>query len=379
MSLHSRTSRVTDAVMGRRPAMFRGLPAFVGTIAAVLVSIIAFMFFDLSLAAIDRRESATHAASSYERGLILLRSRDADAAVDQFRIAVGLDRTNVDYSLALSAAMLEAGHASNAESTLKVLLTRTENEGAVNLTMAHVMVREGRVPEAKAYFHRAIFGRWGADSSARRTQARFELIQLLSEHGAPGELLAELLPFEDVSPDSIALRRRLGRLFLLAQSPARAANMFRSVLRRDPSDGEAYAGMGDAALAQGNFRTAKADFGEAAARQPDDPRMPDRLALVDTILALDPGVNDLTPDERFERSRRLLARTLDAAARCGDPPSGAASARELVDRVPSPPTRRATGEAMVAAAVELWNARSPRCDAAISDEALRAVLARLGA
>jgi tetratricopeptide (TPR) repeat protein len=191
--------------------------------------------------------------------------------------------------------------------------------------------------------------------------------------------LAELLPFEDVPPDSIALRRRLGRLFLLARSPARAATMFRSVRRRDPSDGEAYAGMGDAALAQGNFRTAKADFGEAAARRPDDPRLPDRLALVDTILALDPGVNGLAPDEQFERSRRLLARTLDAAARCGDPPSSAASARELVGRVPSAPTRRATGEAMVAAAVELWNARSPRCDAAISDEALRAVLAHLGA
>lgn len=369
---------MTDGVVERRPAMFRGLPVFVGTIAAVVVSIIAFLFFDLSLAAIDRRESATHAASSYERGSALLRSHDADAALDQFRIAVGLDRTNVDYSLALAAAMLQAGHASDAESTLKVLLTRTENEGAVNLTMAHVMVREGRVPEAKAYFHRAIFGRWGADSAARRTQARFELIQLLSERGAPSELLAELLPFEDVSPDSIALRRKLGRLFLLGGSPARAANMFRSVLRSDPGDGDAYAGMGEAALALGNFRTAKADFSEAAARRPDDTRISDRMALVDTILALDPGVNDLTPDERFERGRRLLARTLDALASCGEP-SSAASARDLLDRVPVPTARRAAGDAMVAAAIERWNSRSRRCDAAISDEALRAVLAHLGA
>ena len=44
------------------------------------------------------------------------------------------------------------------------LLERAENDGAVNLTMAHVMVREKSDQEAKAYFHRAIFGRWGADS-----------------------------------------------------------------------------------------------------------------------------------------------------------------------------------------------------------------------
>ena len=95
---------------------------------------------------------------------------------------------------------------------MKALLDRAENDGAVNLTMAHVMMREGRVADAKAYFHRAIFGRWGADSIVRRTQARFELIDLLSRRGAPGELLAELLPLDATSPDSIALRRRLGHL-----------------------------------------------------------------------------------------------------------------------------------------------------------------------
>jgi Tfp pilus assembly protein PilF len=367
-----------DGAIARGPATSGGLPVFAGTIAAVFLSIIAFLFFDLSLAAIDRRESAAHAATAYEHGLALLRDRDANAALDEFRVAVGLDRTNVGYTLALSEAMLEAGHASDAESTLKVLLTRTENEGAVNLTMAHVMVREGRVNDAKAYFHRAIFGRWGADSLSRRSQARFELIQLLTKHGPPAELLAELLPLEDVPPDSVALRRRLGRLFLVAGSPARAATMFRSVLRRDPGDGEAYAGMGETALALGNFRTAKADFAEAAARRPDDTHLRDRMALVDTILALDPTANDLTTDERYVRSRVLLTRTVDALASCADPATAEqASARELLAHESPRATRRAGSDAMVAAAIALWNARAPACDAATSDEALRAVLGHL--
>ena len=370
---------MTDGGIAPGPAALGNLPVFAGTIAAVLLSIIGFLFFDVSLAAIDRRESAAHAASAYEHGLALLRAGDAGAALEEFRGAVELDRTNVGYSLALSEAMLEAGHASDAESTLKVLLTRTENEGAVNLTMAHVMVREGRVNDAKAYFHRAIFGRWGADSVSRRTGARFELIQLLTEHGAPAELLAELLPFEDVSPDSVALRRRLGRLFLLAGSPARAANMFRSVLRLDAGDGDAYAGLGEAALALGNFRTAKADFVEAVARRPDDIHLRDRVALVDTILALDPTANDLSRDERGARSRVLLTRTLDALARCGEPATAeTASARQLLGAEATPVAGRGTGDAMVAAAIALWSARSSRCDAAMSDEALRAVLGRLG-
>lgn len=369
---------MTDGAIARGPATPGGLPVFAGTIAAVFLSIVAFLFFDLSLAAIDRRESAAHAATAYEHGLALLRDGDANAALDEFRVAVGIDRTNVGYTLALSEAMLEAGHASDAESTLKVLLTRTENEGAVNLTMAHVMVREARVNDAKAYFHRAIFGRWGADSVSRRSQARFELIQLLAKRGPPAELLAELLPLEDVPPDSLALRRRLGHLFLLAGSPARAATMFRSVLRREPGDAEAYAGMGEAAIALGNFRTAKADFAEAAARRPDDTHLRDRMALVDTILALDPTATDLTTDERYARSKSLLMRTLDGLARCGDSATAdQTSARELLSREAPRAARRERGDAMVAATVALWNARSPRCDAATPDEALRALLGRL--
>lgn len=226
-------------------------PVFVGTIALVLLSTFGFLFFDLSLAAIDRRESAAHAANGYADGMALLRAHSPVAALEHFRTATSIDRSNVRYELALSEALLDAGRLADAESTLKTLLTRTENEGAVNLTMAHVMAREGRANEAKAYFHRAIFGHWRADSIARRTEARFELIDLVARRGTPGELLAELLPFEDISPDSTAERLRLGKLFLLAGSPARAAAMYRPILRRDPENADALAGMAlaDSALA----------------------------------------------------------------------------------------------------------------------------------
>src|ERR1041385_5771683 len=233
----SHMNRTSDAALrSAAPLRVANASIFIGTIAAIVVLILLFLSFDLFLAGIDRRESSAHAASEYADGLALLRGGHASDAAQHFEIAVGIDRANLDYSLALAEAMLRDGRIAEAEATLRSLLERAENDGAVNVTMAHVMLREGHVADAKAFLHRAIFGRWGADSVQRRYQARFELIDLLASRGSARELLAELLPFEDVSPDSVALRRRLGNLFLAAGSPARAASMFREVLKRDPSD-----------------------------------------------------------------------------------------------------------------------------------------------
>jgi predicted Zn-dependent protease len=258
--------------------------AFVATFAVILIATALLLSLDLLLARIDRRESDAHAANEYSDGLALLASGRPGEAADMFEAAAAIDRGNVSYGLALGEALLEEGRISDAEATLKPLLDRAENDGAVNLTMAHVMLRENKIQEVKAYLHRAIFGRWGADSLARRTQARFELIDLLARSGSPRELLAELLPLEETSPDSTALRRRLGHLFILAGSPARAAAIFREMVRRDASDADAYAGLGEAALALGNLRTARADLAEASRLRPDDANIAHKLATADTVL-----------------------------------------------------------------------------------------------
>jgi tetratricopeptide (TPR) repeat protein len=360
------------------PARAADTSAFIATILGIVAMIGLLLFFDLFLAGIDRRESDAHAADEYTEGLRLLNRGQPAAALERFGTAAAVDRSNVSYALALGDAMLRAGRTTEADATLRTLLNRAENDGAVNLTMAHAMIREGKQQDAKAYFHRGIFGRWGADSSSRRRQARFELIDLLVEHGDARELLAELLPFEEVSADSIVLRRHLGDLFLRAGSPARAANMFREVLRRDPNDAEAYAGMGDAALGLGNFRTAKADFAAAARLRPDDVRMNARAALADTILAMDPTVRGLSTHERFTRSSGLLSRTLRAVAACSGSSSALAnSARALLARTVAIAADEASSEAMVGAAVDLWASRPPACNAINRDEALRLVQLRL--
>lgn len=369
----------------RATAQFRVANAsvFMGTIAGIVVLIGLLLTFDVFLAHLDHRASAARADTEYQSGLAALRAGRPSDAADHFGTAVSIDRSNVNYALALGEAMLQEGRTTDAEATLRALLARAENDGAVNLTMAHVMLREARTEDAKAYLHRAIFGRWGADSVERRNQARFELIDLLAARGAPRELLAELLPFEDVSPDSVALRRRLGKLFILAGSPVRAAAMFRDVLKRDPTDAEAYAGLGETAIAAGNLRTARADLTEAARLRPDDAETLHRLQLVDTVLALDPTALGIDASERLSRSRALLARTVSVVSSCAGAPAAALdTARALL----SPPIRRAVqrrensdadADRLMQAVADVWATRTPACDAAAHDDVLRLLVARI--
>jgi tetratricopeptide (TPR) repeat protein len=340
-------------------------PVFLGTFALILAAIGGFLVLDFFLAGIDSGESKTHAANLYADGVTDLSRGNADKAIEHFGAALSIDRSNVNYALGLAEARFADGQIVEAEATMTPLLERAGNDGAVNLTMAHITLKQGKVGEAKAYYHRAIFGRWGADSIARRSQARFELIDLFAQMRARAELLAELLPFETVSPDSIALRRRLGLLFIEAGSPNRGITMLREVLRQNPNDAGAYAGMGEAALALGNFRTARRDFSEAARLEPKHPEFAARLAFADTVASLDPTVPGIGARERATRARALLARTLQRAAKCPDwtPPQSADSLLEADD--------------MVVSAIHLWETLSPQCPLLTNDEALRLVHVRL--
>jgi tetratricopeptide (TPR) repeat protein len=351
---------------------------FLGTFALMAIAIAALLALDLFLTRIDRRESAAHAANLYADGIALLARHQPEAAEEKFAEAVAIERANTSYALALGEARLEQGQTAEAEATLRALLERAENDGAVNLVMAHTLQRSGRLEEAKAYYHRAIFGRWGADSVQRRRQVRFELIDLLAARGSGPELLAELLPFEDTPPDSVALQQRLAKLFIIAGSPARAVNSFREVLRRDPKNADAYAGIGDAEMALGNFRTARADFAAALRLRPGDTSFVARVTSADSVLALDPTARGIGPAMRLSRSRALLERTLAAVIGCGQFATPLNDvARGLLGARTDDARRDVMTDSLTEVAMSLWAARPPSCGTA--DRALELLHARLAA
>jgi tetratricopeptide (TPR) repeat protein len=357
---------------------------FVVTFTAILVAIAVLLGIDTWLARVDRAESTAHAANLYADGQQLLARRDPRGAIERFASAAAIERTNVVYQVGLAEALLADHRLSDAEGALNAALDRAEMDGAANRLMARVQLEQGRSEEATAYYHRAIYGRWRGDTLGERLQTRFELISLLSKEGWRQELLAELLPMQDAAPDSVELRRKLGHLFIEAGSPSRGIEIYRKLLQRSRDDGDAYAGMGEAALALGNFRTAQADLRIAARLLPGDTAVARRLALADSVLVLDPMQRGIGQAARQQRSHRVLALTLDVVSRCGarsNPPLRALadSARTLLE-ASSTPAREVDSDALLTSAADLWNVMPEACSRTSlpTIEALALIQARLG-
>lgn len=162
-----------------------------GTMGLVLISIVALSGVDTFLARTERSENRAEAdrLAAAGRG-----AKPIDAVAD-FKAAIAIERENPDYWLALGQAQLAAGQLADAEGTLNELLRRDSTAGAVNLALARVLVKEGRITDAVSAYHRAIYGHWDRDAETNRTSVRFELVNLLAQQGSKEELLAELLPW----------------------------------------------------------------------------------------------------------------------------------------------------------------------------------------
>ena len=354
---------------------------FVGTFAAVLALIAAFIVMDFSLASLDAREARASAARLHQEGVALMRSGNAHEAADRFATAYSIQRREVRYAIALAQANLADGRVDEAEQTLQEILPRAATSGPANLTMAQVLMRTGRVREAKSFYHRAIYGQWSADSTNMRTRARLELVALLARRHESRELLAELLPLEAIASGSLA-PRQLGALFLQADSPRRALAVFRTLLRDHPDDADAYAGLGESALALGNFVTARSDLLHASRLRPDDVGLRRRLLVADSVLAMAPNVRELSSAERSSRVRALLGAVLADRQRCVGAASDALPARATGEAMLAQPEKgsadSSTTNRMLGSAAAIWATRPDSCPASPTSEPLSLVMRSLG-
>jgi len=349
----------------------------------VLIFVVIGVLFlaDASLARIDRQESRSEAQTRFREGLRLTRNGNYLEAVDRLRTAAFIERTNRDYRLALAEALAGARKFDDATAQLDEVLSDHPTWGPANLAMARAMLSQDRVEDAISYYHRAIYGQWPDDTAASRVRVRFELISLLVRENAHQELLAELLPLLDEAPDSLPLRKQLGRLFLVAGSPTRASTIFREILDQAPADADAYAGLGDADFALGNFRSARLSLLTARRLAPDDSSIARRLELVNQVFALDPMRRGLGTAEQLRRSRVLLERASQALAECSGPERSVVatavldSARIQLERRGR---RAATLDANLDLAERIWGMRQTGCATpAPDDDPLALVLARL--
>jgi tetratricopeptide (TPR) repeat protein len=277
-----------------------------GLIVILVLVMAGLTALDRSLAKIEDAEVRGSAHRSYESGKRYLDQGLAGKAVDPLRDAHALERENAGYTLALISALMDVEKTSEADTLMDEILALKPNDGQANLVAARLVLKEGKVDDAEAYYHRAIYGSWPGDSEARRRAARLELIQLLQEKKARQPLLAELISLESEATENPQSQRQVAQLFLSAGAPARAAVVYRSLIEQDPHDSAAYEGLGEAELEEGQYRAAQTAFLRASNYRPNGP-LQARLQLLTQLTELDPTPRRLTSIEKYNRSLRILS------------------------------------------------------------------------
>lgn len=360
----------------------------IGLILIIIAVTGALSAIDIFLEQAQEAELASQARAAYESGLRLLQADRANEAVEAFRKAHVLERSNLTYELQLVAALTAAGKTSEAEPLANEVLDADRNDGAANLVVARLRLKERKIDDAKAYFHRAIYGEWPQDAEAHRIAARLELIDLLVKLNQKRELLAELLPLEEEAANNPAVQARVARLFLIAGSPSRAGEVYRDLIREQPQQADWYAGLGETELELGDFRGAHSELSAAVARKPHDVEIKAKLQLASTLAGLDPTPRWLPAAEKYKRTMRIVEAAQQDLERCIQSRSAGATdeEQELLQQAEAimkrPTPAHATNELSEQAlslAQKIWQARSNACGPATApdEEALRLIMAKL--
>lgn len=348
-------------------------------VAAVIAALYAF---DVFMAGIERTELRREASSLFAQGHRLESTGHAADAIRLYRRALAIDRGNIEYQIALGRALVSAGQYREAAPVFAGVLDRGPDDGRANLEMARLKRASGNSDEAASYFHRAIYGSWPRDAQLHRIQARLELIDMLARAGRRRELLAELLPLEDEAPHDPSLRLRIADLFMTAGSPGRAAEAYRAILENGADKEQAYRGLGEAELQQGDYRAAQSAFVSALRRKPDDDAVRWRLALVTRVAQLDPTSRRLPFRERLSRSRKVLSLALDELNHCTAGQENAEFSG-LVNRAQTALSSKGTRdedsiETALSAAEDAWSYVQRACPASAGrEDALALVMSRI--
>lgn len=320
---------------------------------------------DKSLANLEAREVRAEARNHYRNGQNLVAAGKNTAAIDELRRAHTLERTNRDFELALAGALLTAGRTDEAEQLVGEILSRNSNDGRANFLMARIRVAQDRFDDSVSFYHRAIYGSWPDGSTAEITNARLELADQLAKRGRSEELLSELLLLDGGSP---AIAKKVAGLYLEAGSAVRAEAAYQALIKENPEDADAWAGLGQAELRRGEYGTAHAAFAAELKIHPDDPAAETRVQLANRLADLDPTSRRLGSAEKFRRSQQILdlveTETRECLQKQAVPQAlgnlFVSSAKLKAEKTSKTPSNEAA-ESRLELAAEIWKARLQAC------------------
>jgi len=342
---------------------------------------------DTLLESAQTRAVQSEAQHSYAEGIRFRNAGRLSEAVDSLRKAYAFARTNTTYELALIQSLIDAGKIDEAQRMLNEVLEVDSNNGEANLLAARLMVRKRRFSDADSYYHRAIYGAWPDDAEQHQTSARLELAELLVKQGNRRELLAELLPLEAEPGSSTGTEQRLAHLFLIAGSAKRSAEVYHSLIIRNPEDGGAYAGLGEAELEAGDYRAARTAFEHAALHQGNSRTVQELAGQARELSEMDPTPRWLPSAEKYRRSLHILDLAREAFEQCatGNGSNSDPETQKLIeaaeDKLAAKPPAHISNEiaeSVLVLAQQIWARRLKACGQLYaSDETLRLLMTKL--
>jgi chloride channel protein, CIC family len=357
--------------------------AALGGIVFVLVLMIALAVF---LNFFYRSQRTARAEGYAIAGNGLMAGGRYEEAVEKFRSALSITHNSKD-RLALSTALVKAGHWKEAEIYLRELIREMPGSGPANLDLARIAAQGGDLQDAVNYYHKAIYGSWTDETPNNRIQIRLELVEFLGRSGQLTQARAEVLSLLTETSADVTIRKRVAQMLLDFGLPTESAQAFQEIIRKDSKDADAYVGLGRAEFALGEFHLAEQAFKNALRRNPADVKSKNSLELTSQILALDPNLRGLNAAEKYARSRKLMEATLGSldqciAARSSPLPS---SEIEIVDGARKsllnrgkPRSYSDATEANLTLCEQLWKMRINSCGPPkASDEMLSIIMARL--
>jgi tetratricopeptide (TPR) repeat protein len=307
-------------------------------LAGMVAAFLALFALTTALTAAYRSKEESLAEDWYERGVAALDAHEPARAVSDFRNALAWSRNNRAYQLRLAQALLASSRGDEAGAYLLTLREGEPGHGLVNLELARLAARAGRVEEAHRYYHDAIYGVWEIDAQSWRRGARLELVEFLLERGEAAEAAAELRPLAADLPDEAESHVEVGRLFLRAGDAARSLQQFREALELEADSTEALAGAAEAAYALGRYPAVVEYGGRALRRDRKSPGLAPRVETARQVLALDPARARLSGAERGRRVLRVFEVAAAEIERCAASRGGeevAALARRAQELRPS--------------------------------------------
>ncbi len=307
---------------------FSTLPLFQREVALVLVLCavsVGLFAATRSIANWERATQVRNAAAWYERGSRGLAAGSTDEGVAYLRRAVGGDRGNPVYTLALARALAGTGHDDEASRLLLRLRELHPDDSEINLRLARLSARAGNKEAAVRYYNHAIYGLATLDNPRDPRPIRQELARYLLNEGDRDAALTELGALSREISNDPASHLEIATLFERAGDLRQARAQYEAAAALDPRSWTALVGAGEASFAMDDYAEAAQDLAAAARVGSLSDRQRQHLETAQRIQAVDPLATGLAMNQRITRFSAGLQHVKERLAGCASPAANGAS------------------------------------------------------